>query len=598
MMRFSNFMALPRLTFSLAFQVNWRKAALATVLILVIPVAMPFAALASRAVTDAVVDQDESRALIGAVVLALLWIVPAIVAHLEWGVFVELIDLSHLEFESRVIQMTNGPGSLAHLEQPEFANRLEMLRNDARELWYALSTLAFVIGVLIQFAITLALLVSVEPYLALLLLCALPWVAAEIWSERRIELTKLAVATQARTARHMLELMTTRSHAQEIRIFRLGAELRRRQTELWREIDRATFRAETHVGLVRALGQLTFGVAVGAAIYLVTRSVIDGQHSVGDVVMLLSLSVGISQQIGSAVGAVTKLQVAAKAAQRFYWLERLVRRSSVRSGEGEMPSTIEKGLYFEHVEFRYPGTNVPILNDFSLHIPAGTVVALVGENGAGKTTVTKLLSRFYDVTSGRITLDGRDISDYSVKSWQSRISASFQEAYRYDLIAREAIGIGYLPRIEDIDAVRSAVGRAGASEVIAGLPDGLSTQLGSSYAAGTDLSGGQWQKVGLARGMMRPSPLLLLLDEPASALDAQAEHELFDRYAAAARDEGAKTGAITLFTSHRFSTVRMADLIVVLHGGEIVEAGTHDELRSRGGIYAELYLLQAAAYVR
>jgi ATP-binding cassette subfamily B protein len=226
----------------------------------------------------------------------------------------------------------------------------------------------------------------------------------------------------------------------------------------------------------------------------------------------------------------------------------------------------------------------------------GKVNVLVGENGAGKSTLVKLLCRFYDPSTGRITVDGVELAAIDPDRWRRRIAAGFQDFLRFELLARESVGVGDLPLVEDASAVESAVERAAARDVVRDLPDGLDTPIGQSQAAPLELSGGQWQKLALARAMMRERPLLLVLDEPTSALDAHAEHELFERYAESARAVARATGGIAIFVSHRFSTVRMADLIVVLDEGRIAERGSHDELVARGGIYAELFALQAAAY--
>jgi ATP-binding cassette subfamily B protein len=247
------------------------------------------------------------------------------------------------------------------------------------------------------------------------------------------------------------------------------------------------------------------------------------------------------------------------------------------------------------VSFAYPGTSRLVRDDVSFAIRTGTVVAIVGENGAGKTTLVKLLAKLYEPTSGSILVDGTPLARLSPASWRRRLAGAFQDFVRFELRAREAVGLGDVPRMNDGAAVRKAVSRAGADDVIERLPAGLETQLGPSWPGGVDVSFGQWQKIALARGFMRDRPLLLALDEPTAALDAETEHALFERYAAAARG-GNRHAGITLLVSHRFSTVRMADLIIVLDRARLAEIGTHEELMARGGAYAELYGIQAQAY--
>ena len=253
------------------------------------------------------------------------------------------------------------------------------------------------------------------------------------------------------------------------------------------------------------------------------------------------------------------------------------------------------------MSFAYPGTDRLVLDDVSVELPAGSVVAIVGENGAGKTTLVKLLCKLYEPTSGRILVDGAPLARMPAEDWRSRLAGAFQDFFRFEFQVRHSVGVGDVPRLDDDPAVVAAVGRAGADDVVAGMSAGLGTQLGPTWPEGVEVSFGQWQKFALARGFMRDEPLLLVLDEPTAALDAETEHALFERFAAAARGEreesaAAATGRITILVSHRFSTVRMADLIVVLDGSHVVEVGTHDDLMARGGQYADLYGIQAAAY--
>jgi ATP-binding cassette subfamily B protein len=237
-----------------------------------------------------------------------------------------------------------------------------------------------------------------------------------------------------------------------------------------------------------------------------------------------------------------------------------------------------------------------VLDHVDLVLEPGTTVAIVGENGAGKTTLVKLLARLYEPTAGRILVDGIDLRSFDVGAWRARVSAGFQDFGRFQFLARESVGIGDLPAADSDARVLAALGRAAAADVPAGLPAGLATQLGREFEGGVDLSLGQWQKVALGRAMMRRQPLLLVLDEPTASLDAPTEHALFERFTEAARGAAEQSGAVTVLVSHRFSTVRTADLIVVFADGRISERGSHDELMRRGGTYAELYELQAGAY--
>jgi ATP-binding cassette subfamily B protein len=267
------------------------------------------------------------------------------------------------------------------------------------------------------------------------------------------------------------------------------------------------------------------------------------------------------------------------------WLKRYAASvSRTAAVPATVPDVLGQGIELRDVRFGYPAAEQPraVLAGVSLRLPAGAVVALVGDNGAGKTTLVKMLSGFIVPDSGQILVDGADLT-------------AFQDYAKLEFLARETIGVGDLSRIEDREAVGVAAERAGAATVVTGLPRGLDTQLGNRWEDGAELSGGQWQKLALARGLMRTDPLLVVFDEPTAALDAHTEHALFERFAAAAR-AARQRSTITLLVSHRFSTVGMADLIAVLDEGKITEFGSHEELMSLGGTYAELYGLQSRGY--
>jgi ATP-binding cassette subfamily B protein len=285
--------------------------------------------------------------------------------------------------------------------------------------------------------------------------------------------------------------------------------------------------------------------------------------------------------------------------RRLCWLEDYA-AAQESAGTRAAPATLGTGIRLEGVSFAYPGTDRRVLEDVTVALPAGAVVALVGENGAGKSTLVKLLCKLYEPTAGRIVVgavgavgaDDVPLADVRADAWRARLSGAFQDFFRFELPARQSIGVGDVARMGDDGAVRAAVARAGAEDVVARLPQGLDTQLGATWPGGVEVSFGQWQKLALARAFLRERPLLLVLDEPTAALDAETEHALFERYAAAARG-GA---GLTVLVSHRFSTVRMADLIVVLDGARVAEVGSHEALLARGGTYAELYGIQARAY--
>jgi ATP-binding cassette subfamily B protein len=242
------------------------------------------------------------------------------------------------------------------------------------------------------------------------------------------------------------------------------------------------------------------------------------------------------------------------------------------------------------VSFTYPGSTEPVLKDISLHLRPGSSLALVGENGSGKTTLIKLLTRLYDPSSGRVLLDGLDLREWDATALRQRIGVIFQDFARYQLLVGENVGAGDASSFEDESRWREAAAKGQAAEFIERLPSGYQTQLGQWFKDGRELSGGQWQKIALSRAFMRTGADVLVLDEPTAAMDARAEAEVFEHFRQLASDR------ITILISHRFSTVRMADHIVVLERGRIVEQGSHEQLMELGGTYASLFTLQAKGY--
>jgi ATP-binding cassette subfamily B protein len=348
------------------------------------------------------------------------------------------------------------------------------------------------------------------------------------------------------------------------------------------------------------LAWAVFGAAYVGAVVVVAWGL---GSDPGRVLLVLAAGARLSAYIGATVGEIGFLRgIWMDGSIRLAWLEDYA-ASLVASADRPVPARLVRGIRFEHVSFTYPGTSRRVLDDVSLEFPAGAVVALVGENGAGKTTLVKLLAKFYEPTEGRILVDDVELSRMAADEWRSKLAGAFQDFFRFELRARQTVGVGDVVRMDDEPAVVAAVDRAGALDVIERLKAGLDTQLGPTWPEGVEVSFGQWQKLALARGFMRDRPLLLVLDEPTAALDAETEHQLFEHYATAAKrreshapDASSDDGRITVLVSHRFSTVRMADLIVVLNGTRVAEVGTHDELIARRGQYAELYGIQAAAY--
>ena len=393
---------------------------------------------------------------------------------------------------------------------------------------------------------------------------------------------------------------TTAPPGKEVRVTGIGDRLAARRRAEWERGYAPIAAARWESALWHTLAWAIFGAGFVGAVAFAAFVV---HATPGNVLLVLAAGSRLSAYIAATVGEIGFLRgIWLEGSRRLAWLEDYVAAMEEHC-DATVPDRLSDGIRFEHVSFAYPGTERRVLEDVCLHLEPGTVVAVVGENGAGKTTLVKLLCRLYRPTSGRILVDGVDLARMPADAWRSRLAGAFQDFYRFEFRARHTVGVGDVPRLDDEPAVVAAVDRAGADDVVRRLTAGLETQLGPTWPEGVEVSFGQWQKLALARGFMRDRPLLLVLDEPTAAIDAETEHALFERYAAAVRGKsngnGAADGAdgrITILVSHRFSTVRMADLIVVLDGSRVVEVGSHDELVAKGGQYAELYGIQAAAY--
>jgi ATP-binding cassette, subfamily B, bacterial len=509
-------------------------------------------------------------------------------------------DQVGIALESHVARLQASVATIEHHERPEYLDRLAMLRNQIFVLDHMYMSVFSTCGWILRLGVTLALLVSIHPALGLLAVFALPTVLTSTWRPGVERAAEERGASANRLARHLFDLATTAPPGKEVRVTQIGARLVSQRREAWERWYGPVAAARRSSAVWHAFGWATFGAAYVAAVVFVS-SVLAAKP--GDVLLVLAAGARLSAYIGATVGEIGFLRgIWLDGSRRLAWLEDYA-ASLVEGADAPVPSQLKEGIRFEHVTFAYPGTERVVLDDVNLHLEPGSVVAIVGENGAGKTTLVKLLCRLYRPTSGRILVDGVDLARMPPDTWRLRLAGAFQDFFRFEFKARHTVGVGDLPRLDDAPAVATAVDRAGAADVVTQLGAGLDTQLGPTWPEGVEISFGQWQKLALARGFMRERPLLLVLDEPTAALDAETEHALFERYAAAARHGGpaaqrqaAPDGRITLLVSHRFSTVRMADFIVVLDGSRVVESGTHEALLAKGGQYAELYRIQAAAY--
>jgi ATP-binding cassette, subfamily B, bacterial len=505
-------------------------------------------------------------------------------------------DRVTIALETHVATLQASVSGLELQERQDYLDRLAVLRNQVFVLDHMYMSLLETIGWIVRVIITIVLLTSIDPLLVLLAVFAVPTVLSAAWRpavERQVE---ERFAQHNRLAEHMFATATSATAAKEVRVTGIGDDLADRRRTEWQRWYAPVARARWGTAISHSVAWAIFGLGyVGAVVFVV----VGLNATVGSVLLILAAGARLSAYVGGTIGEIGFLRgIWLDGSRRLVWLENYTATLSADT-DMPVPERLVDGISLEHVSFAYPGTSRLALQDITLQLPAGAVVAVVGENGAGKSTLVKLLAKMYEPTSGDILIDGRPLRRMSTTEWRNRLTGAFQDFFRFEFSAQHSVGLGDLPRLDNELAVTDAVRKAGAGDVVERLPNGLRSQLGSTWPGGQELSFGQWQKLALSRGYMRAAPLLMVLDEPTAALDAETEHELFERYAEAARGRESQVsdvGSITILVSHRFSTVRMADLIVVLDGSRLAEVGSHDVLMQRNGPYADLYRIQAAAY--
>jgi ATP-binding cassette, subfamily B, bacterial len=585
-------------TSALLMRENRLRGVLGVGLVLTGGLSAPLLGVALAALVDAAAGRNLEYSIMAAAGVAFAAVLQLTAGHFASMVFGDLGERALLTLQARLIRSAQGTVSLARQEGHAYADTLSLLRQEVYSLPYVVLGLLQTTAVLIQMMLTIVLLGRLQPLLALLPIAGLAPYLAGRHANRRLEQARRENIEDYRRAQALLELAQRPGPMLEIRLAGLSDELRGRERELLSRVSRGLARAEAKGAATRALGQLVFAIAYGAALIDVVRGTVRGHGSPGDVVLAIVLARQIAAGITQVLSLATDIDKAGRISDRLRWLLAPADGRTAAGSRSTLPAPagLKQGIELRDVAFRFPGSSSDALWGINLTLPAGRVVALVGENGAGKSTLVKLLCGLYQPSSGLISVDGIALTDLDVADWWVRLSAAFQDYVRFEFPLQQTVGIGDLPRADDVDAVGSALDAADAARFVGGLRYGLATRIGASFLDGCELSGGQWQLLAISRGMMRDRPVLLMLDEPTAALDAATEHELFERQLKRARRVAEANGAIALFVSHRYSTVSMADYIVVLDHGTIAERGTHAELLSAGGHYAELYEMQARNY--
>jgi ATP-binding cassette subfamily B protein len=480
---------------------------------------------------------------------------------------------------------------LRHFEDPEFYDKLTRARREAssRPLSLVQENFAIVRG-LLTLAGYGALLLRFSPWaVGGLLLAAIPTFVSEARFSGAAFRLRNRRSPEARRLNYLEYVLANDEHAKEVKLFGLGPLLLRR----YRKLAETFYADDRKLAVQRATWTFVFSLIASAAFYgcylAIALAAATGRISLGEMtlyIMAFRQGQGAFQSILTALGGMYEDNL--YMSNLFEYLA--IPTTAAATGRPQGTRAAESGIRFENVGFRYPDAKNWALREVSLFIPKGASLALVGQNGAGKTTFIKLLTRLYTPTEGRILLDGMDLREWEEATLRARIGVIFQDFNEYQFAVRENVGFGSVDHLEDSTRIRRAVERGGANEVIASLSAGIETQLGRYFHDGAELSGGQWQKLALARAFMREEADILVLDEPTAALDAMAEQAVFERFRALT------AGRTTIVISHRFPTVRMADRIIVIEQGHIVEQGNHQELLAAGGRYARLFTLQAEGY--
>lgn len=522
---------------------------------------------------------------VGAVFAALTIVTHRVIFTLQRDV-AEAVELTLID---DLLGWTTQPATIEHLQDPLFLDRLSVVVRRSEGLAHAVWAGALMLSSIVSVMVSLTVLGRIHPALVGLAALSIPPI---LMAGRAGDLYMQAVDKNAELLRleeQLSAVATGTGSLKEVLVAGSGRRLDERARELWDEMAAHEFRARGLAVVLTSLGWLIYAVGAAGAVWWTLKLTRAGAATIGDVGVVAGLAVFLAQQIMNVLNFRVQVADAGRVTDHYAWIRD---RTASMAGPDEPLTGIQEGLVLDRVSYTYPGQQRPSLDDISITIPAGTVLGVVGVNGAGKSTLAKILTGLVEPTSGRLLVDGRPVGPGALTG---ATAGTFQDYAQLELLAWEAVGVADLHLARDSDQLHQAAVAGGAATVVARLPDGWQTQLGAVFD-GAQLSQGQWQRLALARGLFKRHPTVLVLDEPTAALDPQSEHDLFAAFAERARTLRAFNGAVTILVSHRFSTVNMTDLIMVLDGGRLVEHGTHAHLSAAGGIYRTLYEAQARGY--
>lgn len=501
----------------------------------------------------------------------------------------DISDAVELELVDDLLGWTTRPATIEHLLQPQFRDRLSVVVRRSAGLGHAAFASAAIASSAISVLASIIVLARIDPVLTVLAIFAVPPI---LMAGRAGDLYMQAVDKNAHLLRldeELSRVATAAGSLKEVLSSGSGRHLDARARELWDEMAGHELRARGLAVILTSAGWLIYGLGAAAAVWWTIGLSRDGRASVGDVGVVAGLSVFLAAQIMEVLNFRVQAADAGRVIDHYAWL----REQTAGLPAAAAPiSGIEEALVLEDVGYRYPGRDEPVLAEVSATIPAGTVLGVVGVNGAGKSTLAKILTGLLEPTTGTVRVDGRTVQPGALTA---ATTGTFQDYAQLELLAREVVGLGDLEQSEDDGLLDRAAVAGGADAVVDRLADRWRTQLGTTFD-GAELSTGQWQRFALSRGLFKPRPLVLVLDEPTAALDPQSEHDVFAAFAERARALGRSCGAVTVLVSHRFSTVTMTDLILVLDAGRVVQLGTHAELMTADGPYRTLFSAQAQGY--
>jgi ATP-binding cassette subfamily B protein len=546
--------------------------------------------LCMRAIVSGTIDSQTTLMVLGAVGAALGYAVSNAFGEIVFSLRINLCELVAREHYDRQIQLAAmGIEGIEHLEHTEYLDNLTALYDNTWAIGQSAWSAVEAVSLAVRLFLVLGLLGSISPVLLVVLVAGVIPLYFEQRSRKVIQQADGRRSQDKRLQRRLFEILTGGATGKEVRVAGTSAHLVRLQREAAERSERIWVRANLKAGLLNAFGWSVFVASFIAGLAVVVVAAAHDPARLGDIVLTITVGSQLRFLVQNAVRASSSTGSSGRILDPYRWL-RAYQAERAPAGAAPAPDRIERGITFENVTFTYANSERPALEEVCVTIPAGSVVAVVGEYGSGKTTIVKLLEKMYRPDSGRILIDGTDLAGIDARAWRAATAAAFQDFGRYQSTFAQGIELGDL---EHPERLAEAIASADAQILVDRLPDGIHTQLGRSFG-GVDLSEGQWQKLALARACMREAPLLFVLDEPTASLDAPSEHAIFERYMERARSIG--PGGITVIVSHRFSTVAGADLILVLDKGRLAEFGSHEELLAKGSTYAELYSLQQTAY--